>query len=225
MKHASDLRHRRFIRLRDYDYSQAGAYFVTICAKDRACLFGDVLNGEMRLNDAGRMVADVWITLPTRFPSIDIDEIVVMPNHFHAVVVFTDCDTVPERDVGAPLVGAPCTLVGALAQRAGTRPAPTDGTRTKLTLGDVVGAFKSMTTDQYVVGVKQNDWSAFPGKLWQRNYYEHIIRDDDELSRIRRYIIDNPAQWIFDREHPVNAVTETGVGAQFIAPSKETWLR
>jgi REP element-mobilizing transposase RayT len=93
--------HRRSIRLRGYDYATAGAYFVTICAKDRACLFGGVLDGEMRLNDAGRMVEDVWTTLPTRFPSIDLDEFAIMPNHFHGIMVLSN------RDVGAPLVGAP----------------------------------------------------------------------------------------------------------------------
>jgi putative transposase len=204
MNHNPDRHHRRSIRLSGYDYSQAGAYFVTVCAKDRACLFGEVADGVMRPNDAGRMVADVWVALPARFPTVQIDEFVVMPNHVHGIVVLND------HDVGAPLVGALST-----DKRAGTRPAPTDKAITTPTLGDIVGAFKSITTDDYIVGVRQNDWPAFSGKLWQRNYYEHIIRDDESFERIRQYIMDNPPQWESDRENPSATYNE----------SSEAWQR
>jgi putative transposase len=113
----------------------------------------------------------------------------------------------PENDVGAPLVGAHSTNI----REAGTRPAPTDGTMTKL--GDIVGAFKSITTDQFIVGVRNSGWPPFVGKLWQRNYYEHIIRGDDDLDRIRQYIIDNPVEWAFDRENP-DFVNNSGVEAR-----------
>ena len=86
MKHDPDKHHRRSIRLKGYDYSQAGAYFVTICTQDRECLFGDIVDGEMRLNDAGHMVRDVWHKIPEHFPYADIDEFVVMPNHFHGII-------------------------------------------------------------------------------------------------------------------------------------------
>ena len=183
--------HRRSIRLPGYDYSQAGAYFVTICAQDRECLVGDVVDGEIRLNDAGRMMHVEWNELTTRFPGMELDESVVMPNHIHAIVIL----------VGAPLVGAQANTCDA-GQRAGTRPAPTSITAT---LGDIVGAFKSITTDRYIAGVKQHGWPPFNRRVWQRNYYEHVVRDDDELDRIRKYIAANPARWDHDRENPANA--------------------
>lgn len=86
-----DIHHRRSIRLRHYDYASEGAYFVTICAQNRECLYGEVFNGEMVLNDAGRVVESVWCALPDRFPSIELDAFVVMPNHFHGIIVICDC--------------------------------------------------------------------------------------------------------------------------------------
>jgi len=188
---ADDRHHRRSIRLRGYDYSQAATYFVTVCAQDRACLFGDVVDGEMRLNDAGQMVHRVWHDLIVEYSAMEIDEFIVMPNHMHGIIVI----------VGAPLGGARSsgTVIDHMEPRAGTRPAPT--------LGDVVGAFKSVTTHQYTDGVREKKWAPFNGKLWQRNYYEHVIRSQESLNRIRQYIIDNPAQWSLDRENP-NAVSK-----------------
>ena len=173
--------HRRSIRLKEYDYTQPGAYFVTICTQNRLFLFGDVVEGRMLLNDAGLMVQTVWEGLPRRFPNVQLDAYVVMPNHFHAIVIIVDV----HPPVGAPLVGA--------QKGAGTRPAPT--------LGYIVGAFKSMTTNEYIRGVRQFRWTPFPGRLWQRNYYEHIIRNEGELNRIRGYIVNNPPRWHLDREN------------------------
>ena len=187
MRFDPDKHHRRSIRLRGYDYAQAGAYFITIVAQGRECLLGQVVNDEMQLNDAGRMIWDEWQALAHRFPAVELDQFVVMPNHVHGIV----------RIVGASLVDAHdgmTTTEGATTRRATTRVAPT--------LGDIVGAFKSITTNEYIRGVKTLGWQSFPGRLWQRNYYEHIIRDDASLNRIRRYIVDNPAQWPNDDENP-----------------------
>jgi len=170
--------------LKGYDYSQPGAYFVTICTQDHLLLFGDIVDGKMLLNDAGLMVQTVWKGLSRRFPNIRSDVYVVMPNHFHAIVIILD--------VGAPLVGA--------QNRADTRPGA--GTRPAPTLGDIVGAFKSLTTNEYIRGVRRFGWTPFPGRLWQRNYYEHIVRNEDELERIREYIVNNPIRWHLDRENP-----------------------
>jgi REP element-mobilizing transposase RayT len=193
MNYETDRHHRSSTRLKGYDYSEAGAYFVTVCTQNRECLFGDVVDGEMRLNGAGQMVHNVWNDLSPKYPDIETDEFVVMPNHFHWIIV---------------IVGAP--LVGALENRAGTRPAPTRGTKTVQsyrsapTLGDIVGAFKSTTIHQYTDGVRQKNWPAFNGRFWQRNYYEHIIRGEEEMHRIRRYIIENPAKWADDEDNPAN---------------------
>jgi putative transposase len=194
-------RRRRSLRLRGYDYGAAGAYFVTICTQDRACLFGEVIGGSMRPNDAGRMVAARWSGLPARFAGVEIDMFVVMPNHLHGIVVLRDDGTAttgaPTRgattrvaptgrdsSVGAPLVGAPSDV-----------PA-------RIRLGAIVGAFKSITTVDYIRGVGECGWPAFRGRLWQRNYHEHVVRDEASLNRIRRYIDENPLRWGFDDENP-----------------------
>ncbi len=196
MKYEPNRYHRRSIRLKNYDYSQAGAYFVTICTQDRECLFGDIVDGEMRLNDAGIMVRDAWHKIPKHFLHADIDEFVVMPSHFHGIIVI----------VGAPLGGAHSSgiPIDNVETGAGTRPAPTLG------LGCVVGEFKSITTHQYIDGVRQKDWPPFHGKLWQRNYYEHVVRNEKEMDRIRQYIIDNPTNWTEDEDNPANIIHRRG---------------
>ena len=188
MKHRynPDHHHRRSIRLRGYDYTQAGAYFVTMVVQGRLCLFGDVIGAEMRLNEAGEMAHRVWEALPHRFPGVEMGPSVVMPNHIHAITVL--------HGTVAPLVGAQST-----PNRATTRVAPT--------LGDVIGAYKSLTTVEYVGGVQARGWTRFRDRLWQRNYYEHIVRDDESLGRIEGYILDNPANWSLDEENPLNVST------------------
>ena len=172
---------RRSLRLKGYDYAQAGAYFVTMCTHERACLFGEVADGSMRSNSVGQLAATLWTDMPIRFPGIDLDAFVVMPNHIHGIIVLPEV-------VGAPLVGARGQ------DGAATRAAPT--------VGNVVGAFKSLFTVEYVRGVKNNQWPRFQLKLWQRNYYEHVIRDGSDLARVRIYIDENPLRWQFDDENP-----------------------
>ncbi len=188
MKYNPDIHHRRSIRLREYDYSRAGAYFITVCAQDRACLFGDLVDGEMWLNDAGRMVQKWWGELNQKYPTIETDEFVVMPNHFHGVIMIVGADlrVCPNQGThtGAPLHGSP--LPGAPLSR-------------------IIQWFKTMTTNEYIRHVKTDGRTAFPGRLWQRNYYEHIIRNDESLNLIREYIMSNPSQWGFDRENPAGA--------------------
>ena len=178
--------HRRSIRLRGYDYAQSGAYFVTVVVQDRLCLLGDVVDQEMRTNETGEMVRRLWEGLPGRFPFIQLDAFVVMPNHVHGILVI-------DESVGAPLVGARC---GASSPpRATTRVAPI--------LGAVIGAYKSLTTSAYIEGVNAGAWPPFRKRLWQRNYYEHVVRNDASLAELRQYIVDNPARWAFDRENPL----------------------
>jgi len=201
--HADDMalkkHHRRSIRLREYDYSQAGLYFITICTQQRLHQFGEIENDKMVLNDAGKMIQTQWIALSKRF-KIKLHEYTVMPNHFHGIIEILT--------VGATPCGCPSpateqvTTKGAQqaptrgAQQAPTRGAPTNKMKT---VGDIVGAFKSISTHEYIAGVKTKNWPRFDGKLWQRNYWEHIIRNDNENSRISQYIIDNPAQWAMDK--------------------------
>ena len=189
--------HRRSIRLKGYDYTSPGAYFVTICTQEHVCIFGDVVDDEMVLNVAGRMVQAIWESIPKRFPTIQSDVHVIMPNHFHAIIVITD----------AHCRGDPCGRPGARAgtgTRAGTRPAPTvpTGATRRPALGDVVGAFKSITTHEYISGVRNKGWPPFDKRLWQRNYWEHIIRNETAYQRIYQYIENNPASWEDDQLHP-----------------------
>ena len=200
-----DVHRRRSIRLRDFDYRTDGAYFVTICTQHRVPLFGMVQDDKMQLNGAGLMLVSQWQTLPQRFQGIRLDAFVVMPNHIHGIVVLTDGGARPSarattRDGGARPSARATTRDGGTrpSARATTRVAPTS-------LGAVIGAYKSLTTVEFIRGVKTFRWPPFDGKLWQRNYYEHIIRNDNTLHDIRQYIIHNPAKWAEDAENPARS--------------------
>ncbi|MFH0939132.1 MAG: transposase [Planctomycetota bacterium] len=205
-------KHRRSIRLPGYDYSQAGAYFVTICVQDRVCLFGEIVDGEMRLNDAGRMVERWWAELNRKFSAVQTDAYVVMPNHFHGIVIIVvgaDLRVCPYsaqlHAQGAHAQGAHAQgahAQGAHAQGAHAQGAHAQGAHIGAPLPEIVQWFKTMTTNEYIRGVKTSGWPTFRGRLWQRNYYEHIIRNDESLQRIQRYIAENPLRWEMDRENP-----------------------
>jgi len=224
--------HRRSIRLKEYDYSQVGAYFITIVTQDQACLFGEIMDGKMHLNDAGRMVEKGWLELNRKFPTIETDEYIVMPNHFHGIVVIVGADlrVCPDTTVGADLCVCPdvmetdprvypCELgahAGAPLQQSGTHVTKL-GAHIGAPLPSIIQWFKTMTTNEYIRGVKTSGWLPFRGRLWQRNYYEHIIRDDESLNSIREYITNNPLQWEMDRENPVRALGNVPM------PKDEPW--
>ena len=170
MKYNPDIHHRRSIRMKGFDYSEAGAYFVTICTQNRECLFGDVVDGKMQLNDAGHMVKRWWNELDQKFPNVVMDEFIVMPNHVHGIIVITDNKaTVP---------------VGAIHEL----PLQNNWKQRRIiTLPKIIGYFK-MNTAKRINQLNQR--SGQP--VWQRNYYERVIRSEDKLNRIRQYISDNP---------------------------------
>ena len=202
---------RKPLRLSDYDYTQAGAYFVTICTQNRSCLFGTIVDGEMLLNEIGQIVEEQLHAIPKRFPQARLDEYIVMPNHIHAIITIVGAPLAGARNtdgvsgnsgnpVGAPLAGALNTngahvTDGASGNRATARVAPT-------TLGDIVGAYKSLCVHFCLAWARNHDNERLLGTLWQRNYWEHIIRDEPELHRIREYIRNNPLQWQHDTLHP-----------------------
>jgi len=194
MPYDPDKHHRQSIRLRGYNYAQPGAYFVTIVCQHRECLIGPA---PVRV-----MVQAWWDRLAEKFPMVESDAFVIMPNHIHGIIKISD-------PVGADLVGAnPCvrpvtgqTHGSGQTHRSGQThgSAPTaDGP----VLGQMVQWFKTMTTNAYIRGVRQDGWLPFPGRLWQRNYYERVIRNERELNAIREYIVRNPAHWEEDSEHP-----------------------
>jgi putative transposase len=189
MRYDPNLHHRRSIRLRGYDYSRAGAYFITICLQGRECLLGTVVGEKIQLNDAGLMVEKWWLELPNKYSEVEIDAAVIMPNHFHGIVLITGAGQ-PAGATGGDRVGA--------ALRGRPDGGGIDG---KPTLGQIVGWFKTMTVNEYIRGVKERGWPPFYGRFWQRNYYEHIVRNEDEMDNIRAYIEANPARWAWDREN------------------------
>jgi len=173
-------------RLPGFDYSKEGAYFVTICTRERECLFGAVVDGKMRLNDVGRVVQTIWGGLSDRFPTIELVSFVVMPNHVHGILLVGAALAPPKRrKVGAGLA----LPVGGAASSASTRFAST-------TLGTVVRAFKSISA----IGVNRL-LSRSGESLWQRSYHEHVIRGEEALNRIREYIATNPLRWQLDGEN------------------------
>lgn len=171
-----DIPQRRSLRLKGYDYSQAGAYFVTICAHGKACLFGDVIGSEMKVNELGRKVQAVWDDLPVHYPHVATDVFVVMPNHVHGVVVL-------RAGLGSDHA----------EMRAGFKPAPT----ARHGLSEIVRAFKTFSARRI------NEFRETSGApVWQRNYYEHVIRDDADYNRIAEYIANNPQRWAEDTLYP-----------------------
>ena len=189
---------RRSIRLGGYDYSQAGAYFITICAQNRHCLFGNITEGAMALNDAGRAVADCWLQIPHHFPHVELDEWVVMPNHIHCIVIIVGANNYSPVQLNndLPLQSNHDPSL----QSNHDSPPQKHPTGTARTIGSMVRGFKIGVTKWY----RQRSVSS---KIWQRNYWDHIIRNESELNRIRRYILDNPMQWEQDSLHanPVGA--------------------
>jgi putative transposase len=181
--------HRQSIRLKGYDYSQRGYYFITVCTQGRWCVFGEIKKDRVVLNDAGKMVGRWWNELKNKYANIKIDEYVVMPNHCHGIINVID-------SVGADQCVCPYNMgehtINKMGEHAGSplqeRP-----------IYEMIQWFKTMTTNEYIRNVKQNRWEPFDGKLWQRNYYEQIVRDETSLRRVREYIINNPRQWQQDK--------------------------
>ncbi len=198
MKYNPKIHHRRSIRLKGYDYSKAGLYFITIVVKDRLHLFGEIENDKMNLNEAGKMIDNEWLKIPQRFTNTKLHEYQVMPNHFHAILEITTIA------VGSTLVVDPETVnrkgqPRGLPQRSPKPLAQSVPEIKNKTLGDMVGAFESITTVEYIRGVKSKKWQPFNGKLWQRNYWEHIIRNEEEYQRISNYIRNHPSNWTEDK--------------------------
>ena len=204
MKYDPKKHNRRSIRLKNYDYSKSGAYFITICTKNRQCLFGEIVNGEMILNDGGKIVEKCWIDIPEHFPNAILDEFIIMPNHIHGIIILNelDFDNVGANmganvvvDIGANMVvdiGANMMVdVGAKNFSPLQNERPHGTTRT---IGSIIRGFKIGVTKWF----RQN---SNIHTVWQRNYYDHIIRNEIELIKIRKYIINNPRNWTNDNNY------------------------
>ncbi len=179
--------HRQSYRLKSYDYSSQGAYFITITTHDREYVFGDIQNGKMELNGYGQILQEIWNHLPRYFPSIDLDEFIIMPNHIHGIISVGAPFMAPFHDM-APLIGINEGVIkdhGVMPDTGAINCAPT--------VGRVIRYFKAKTA----YSIHQLDPSI---SVWQRNYYDRIIRTNRELEHVRQYIRDNPKNWGQDPE-------------------------
>lgn len=181
------IKHRQSSRLLEYDYSRAGAYFVTICVADRRSLFGEIVRERVVLSNLGRVVEANWLRTPMIRPQVQLDSYVVMPNHVHGILVIDGDSSGSTRHNSA----------GGRMQDA-----PTSGGRIRFqapsqTIGAIVRGFKGATTSQIAKTLHRGEFV-----VWQRNYYDHVIRDENDLNRIREYIENNPAKWAEDALNP-----------------------
>ncbi|MDR1346388.1 MAG: transposase [Bacteroidales bacterium] len=185
MPYNPNIHHRRSIRLKDYDYSQAGLYFITICCQDKICRFGKIENGEMILNDWGEIARQCWLAIPQHFPNTILHEYVVMPNHVHGIIELVGAKFFsplsPSISPSETISPKSCNNDNSRAKNFSPLPG------TSRTIGSIIRGFKIGIT-------KQLGFS-----IWQRNYYEHIIRNEQSYQNIAGYIIHNPEKWRDDR--------------------------
>lgn len=183
---------RRSIRLRGYDYSQEGCYFVTICCQDKIHRFGTIAEKKMMLNEYGKIAFTQWYKLQDRFINVQVDVFQIMPNHIHGIIVLIN----PVGVGLAPTQNTQLTIQQPnMSIRAEVNPAPTN-IQNHNTIGDIVGTYKSLVAYECLKIYKTNHQTM--GKLWQRNYYEHIIRDEQSYYAIAEYIENNPSNWDTD---------------------------
>lgn len=184
---------RKSMRLKNYDYSQAGLYFITICVdrlKNPGMMpFGYVKNGEMILNNAGKMVEKWYWELENKYPDKRCHEMVIMPNHIHFII--ENLAVVAGDHAGPTLCGRP--------QRGHPQPYGPENKKINSTIAAAIGWFVTMTTNEYIRGVKSLNWQPYNKKLWQRSYWDVIIRNEQSYQRISNYIKNNPVKWDADK--------------------------
>ncbi len=181
--------HRRSIRLKGYDYAQAGLYFITICTQNRVCLFGDVINGEMILNQYGQIAYNEWLKTPQIRNNVELGDFVIMPNHIHVIIRLLcrgESHSPDNHESHSPEIQE--LHGGGVLNTPPNLPPNSPPQSPSQTIGGIVRGYKSTVT-------KQLGLLGFDEKLWQRNYYEHIIRDERSYLNISAYIINNPGNW------------------------------
>ncbi len=191
-KYMNDIKHRKPNRLKKYNYSDAGWYFITICTQNMECLFGNIINNEMNLNMFGGIVKQYWSNIQEYFVNVESDEYVIMPNHVHGIIVIRN-----EK----PFVGNDHRVVPFNNQVGHDGPTLRKHDRQNQLLFRIVQWFKTITTNVYIKGVKNNQFSRFNKRIWQKSFYEHIIRNELDLFRIGQYMRDNPLNWDSDRNN------------------------
>jgi REP element-mobilizing transposase RayT len=197
--------HRRSVRLAQYDYGAAGAYFVTACTAKHRMAFGRIERCEMRLHPYGRMVEEEWMRTTEVRPTVALDEFVVMPNHFHAIVWITKTVTPDETSVGAhgcapnrPTPETPQSDAQAMGSHSGAHSRVP--LRRPRSLSSLMAQWKATVTRR--INLERAVRNLPPVVVWQRSFHDRIIRDERELEIKRRYIIENPLHWERDKYHP-----------------------
>ena len=209
--------HKQY-RYRNYDYSKAGFYFITICTKNRVLLFGDVVGGEMILSEDGKIAEKFWLEIPNHFSFVKLDKFVIMPNHIHGIInIVNNNYNVGTGQCPVPTIGGQCPVPAIGGQcpvpviggqcpvpTVGKCPVPTVGKYSKFghvmpkSISTIIGSFKSIVTK--IINQKYQSNNI----IWQPRFHDRIIRNEGELNRIRQYIIDNPYKWGLDRNNPNN---------------------
>ncbi|MFN6224118.1 MAG: transposase [Dolichospermum sp.] len=198
MTYNPDIHKRQSIRLKGYDYSQSGLYFITICCYQRECLFGNIMNSQIILNNFGQLIKEEWLKSAEIRKEIEFDDFVIMPNHFHGIVIINqeinsdfmknDVDF-QDNNVGAH-GRSPLQQIQSSRPKISMKPK---------SISSLIAGFKSATTKK--INIIRN---TPQNPVWQRNYYDHIIRNDESLARIREYVQNNPLSWENDQLHPNN---------------------
>jgi REP element-mobilizing transposase RayT len=198
MTYNPDIHKRQSIRLKGYDYSQSGLYFITICCYQRECLFGNIINSQIILNDFGQLIKEEWLKSAEIRKEIELDDFVIMPNHFHGIVIINqeinsdfmknDVDF-QDNNVGAN-GRSPRQQIQSSRPKISMKPK---------SISSLIAGFKSATTKK--INIIRN---TPQNPVWQGNYYDHIIRNDESLARIREYVQNNPLSWENDQLHPNN---------------------
>jgi REP element-mobilizing transposase RayT len=197
MKYNPDIHHRRSIRLKGYDYSRAGLYFVTISTYQGLALFGQIVKGEMRLNEAGMITENTWLDLVNHISNIELHEFIVMPNHFHGIIEIRNQFVRAGSKPALQFTQFPSDKL--LSWRAGLEPARTEPVRTDKNLSEIVRQFKTFSARRIN---QSRNLSGTP--VWHRNYHEHIIRNETAYLKIADYVETNPQRWQEDRYFQLN---------------------
>lgn len=195
MKFKPSKHKRKSIRLKWYDYSKEWLYFITISVKDKLCLFWGVKNNELLLFEAGEMIEKYWLEMENEFENVKLHNFVVMPNHLHGIVEILECIKCRGRSCVCP------DNISEQNNRVNTRFTPTGWkfVYSKNSISWIIQYFKSKTTNSYIKNVNKNKRKPFNRKLWQRNYYDHIIRNEESYHKIVNYIVNNPVKWKEDK--------------------------
>lgn len=217
MKYNPEIHKRKSVRLKNYDYSSEWLYFITIASQNKLCLFWSINNWELNLFESWKMIQNEWLNLENKYNNIKLHNFVIMPNHFHWIIEIRNivgaiprgCPDEFQNSYRVPTRGTPTgneynyenQIVGAIPRGCpyDCKNGCPDNFGNRKTIWNIIWWFKSITTNEYIKNVKNKNRVWFNKKLWQTNYYEHIIRNEESFTKICEYIENNPLKWDEDK--------------------------